>query len=458
MIATPPRFFWIAATVLLGLDIVRWVALLAQADVTLVADARHYWDLGQVVAEGDWLLHSQPIAYRTPGYPWFIGVIRWFWHDASPWHIAVAQGLLLTCTTALTALIVHRLTQQKLLVLLAMALSIASLSRASWINTVLTETFFTFMLALHFYVCLIWWQQRRFGRSLLASLLVGATLALLILIRPIALYLWVVHCVAYGMFGRWSRPRTQLLCNGLVMIGIVGIMLAPWMLRNRQLFEKAMITEFLGRNIWIVTYQSGSGAGLPLPDSEESREIQSRFSTQVSNSATSVRSPYDPDRIDDLRHTWHVSTALIRSGLNDAQVDQLMRQVALQSIVAAPGLWSEKAVRRFVNYYRCVANELPALGTRWLSHRLWWCQAIMLFVLVAVTIGIIRPTTRPVTCWLTGTIVYFGAVTALVEIPDYRYRLVIEPLCIVLSTYVCSSTKGLTRSLQPHSIEKLDSL
>jgi hypothetical protein len=135
-----------------------------------------------------------------------------------------------------------------------------------------------------------------------------------------------------------------------------------------------------------------------------------------------------------------------------------MRQVALQSIAAAPMQWSEKAVRRFVNYYRCVTNELPTLGTRWLSHRLWWCQAIMLIVLAAIVIGIVRPKTRPVTCWLAGAIVYFGAVTALVEIPDYRYRLVIEPLCIVLSTFIWSSTKGLNYSIQPQPIEKLDSL
>jgi hypothetical protein len=358
-------------------------------------------------------------------------------------HVAIAQGFLLTATSAITALTVYRLTQNYLSTLFALGLSVACLSRASWIGNILTETLFTFLLALHFYVCLLWWQQASSQglRNFRLSLLVAITLALLILVRPIALYLWVVHGFAYGLFAVQRRPQKSLVLNVMLIAIVTGLCLAPWMFRNHQMYDKYMMTEFLGRNIWIVTYQSGSAAQLPLPETPASRELQERFFSQVAHPEKIIRSAYSPETIDDIRHTWHVSEALTSSGLNDAQVDQLMRRVALQSIGQGQYLWAEKALRRFVNYYRCVANELPALGTRWLSHRLWWCQVLMLVVMATILRGLWCTSTRPITIWLTGMIVYFGAVTALVEIPDYRYRLVIEPLCITLCLLALSPSR-----------------
>ena len=61
---------------LLGLLIAKVVGVVMRGPSPMVLDARFYWELGGLVADGDWLLMQRPIAYRTPAYPWLIGLFR----------------------------------------------------------------------------------------------------------------------------------------------------------------------------------------------------------------------------------------------------------------------------------------------------------------------------------------------------------------------------------------------
>lgn len=183
------------------------------------------------------------------------------------------------------------------------------------------------------------------------------------------------------------------------------------------MFGQAKMTEFVGRNIWIVTYQGGAGAGLSLPTTSESKDLLQRVSSQVDV---------------DITRTWQVSAALTESGLDDVRTDQLMQKVALQSIQLQPGHWCMMALRRWVNFYRCVSDELPVIGIAWLSHRLWWCNLWMLLGSIAVIRGLMNPMSRAWMIWLLGLVLYFGLITALVEIPDYRYRMIAEPLFVIM--------------------------
>lgn len=63
-----------------------------------------------------------------------------------------------------------------------------------------------------------------------------------------------------------------------------------------------------------------------------------------------------------------------------------------------------------------------------LSRHVWFNTVITAVIAVAVTILMIRAETRRYGIWIALMLSYFAVVTGLVEIPNYRYRMVVEPL------------------------------
>ena len=70
--------------------------------VALERDSLGYWNLSTSVMQGDILLTSEPIAYRTPVYPWFLAFGRLLAGEHSLADYANA-GLLYVCTVYLAA-------------------------------------------------------------------------------------------------------------------------------------------------------------------------------------------------------------------------------------------------------------------------------------------------------------------------------------------------------------------
>jgi hypothetical protein len=142
---------------------------------------------------------------------------------------------------------------------------------------------------------------------------------------------------------------------------------------------------------------------------------------------------------------------LTQSGLNDADSDQLMKQVAFDAIRDNSTVFVYKALRRTVNFWRCAATELPAQGSEsgpyfgqhtwkrvlppleWAIDHRWsqsvLCNTILMIVLVASLIVLVgSPSTRPYGVWLSLILAYFCIITGALEIPAYRYRMVVEPI------------------------------
>jgi hypothetical protein len=209
------------------------------------------------------------------------------------------------------------------------------------------------------------------------------------------------------------------------------------LVRNERLFGAPFLTEFLGRNIWIVTFQDGSGAGLDLPAIADAEDLKRRLR--------------DAGSYDQWRATWSVSNALVDSGLSDPEADRLMKRVAIDAIRSNPGPFAYKVVRRTANFWRCAVTDLPAQGTddgnyqdqkhwsysvtlvQWaIEHRISRSVAVNTLITtvigVAVIILILHRETRRFGIWFGLIFGYFAFVTGLVEIPNYRYRMVLEPL------------------------------
>ena len=65
-------------------------------------DAAVYWSLGEQVATGDVAMRAHPVAFRTPGYPWLLGLFQSIGGRHSLWLTVTIQSLAVWLTTVLT--------------------------------------------------------------------------------------------------------------------------------------------------------------------------------------------------------------------------------------------------------------------------------------------------------------------------------------------------------------------
>jgi hypothetical protein len=425
----------LALSLLVSCTIAKIAAVLVRGPVSLELDAAQYWRLSSVVLSGDLLLLSEPVAYRTPVYPWFLAIVRTFAGQYALLATVVLQGAMSLATILIAGNIAARITRLPNALPLTILAALPAVSALTFSAAILTETLFVFLLMLNLLAVLDYAKYETTGRSLW----VGFTFAATLLTRPIVLLIWIPH-VLFVLWIHWRRRqrlgkhgRYRLKLGGRMLhIAAAGLtvllLISPWLMRNQYLFGKPFVTEFVGRNIWIVTFQDGSGAGLELPATEASQKLQKRLANVG---------------VENWRHTWSVSKGLVASGLNDPQADRLMKEVSVDAIKTNQPIWAEKAFRRVVNFWRCAATDLPQQGkpdgqyfgqTTWLrlappvdwAIEYRWSQSVVLNMILTGIMGaalivlLWNHTSRPFGFWIALVLSYFAVVTGILEIPDYR--------------------------------------
>lgn len=425
------------------MTITKIAAVLARGPVPIELDASEYWKLSTLVMEGDLLLHKRQIAYRTPVYPCFLAAVRVLAGARSLLAVVILQGVFAFGTLLIAASIASRATKLPSAFNWTLLISLPAISAFVFGAAVLSESLFVFLLMLNLLAVLDYAKHGNGSRAVW----VGVTFAITLLTRPIAMLIWIPHLffLLHIHLRKNSRLRSHhmktiairrrlghVFVAGLTTMAIV----TPWLMRNQVLFGKPFITEFVGRNIWIVTFQDGSGAGLDLPKKSEAEELTRRLN--------------NVGITDNWRHTWTVSKALVRSGLDDASADRLMKSVALSAARESPCEFGYKAFRRVVNFWRAAATELPPQTTEgsYFGQQTWsrsvapidwalryrWSQSVWLNTLLlgglvgALLMLIVNSPTRPYAIWIALILAYFSIVTGVLEIPAYRYRIVVEPL------------------------------
>ncbi|WP_436716810.1 glycosyltransferase family 39 protein [Roseiconus lacunae] len=456
----------LALAILFILLLTKVVAFVLRGPSPLIWDANYYWILGESVAQGDWLLTGHEVAFRTPGYPWLVGSLQRL--TSSPlWSLVCVQAGLWLATVMLAASLARQFVDDMRAAAVVLAIAAVMVSSLTYVNAVLTETLFTFAVLVHL------WFVARFVRqpNVMLGAFVGATLAAAMLIRPVAMLLWVAD-VGFLLVSRWAplAPEKHQHCwrRTLISVAVAGVVtlgcVTPWLARNHAMFGKWMMTEFVGRNIWIVTFQDGSGAGLPMPTSDSAARLKSVIG----------QAGWEKLRQEDRwRETWTVSKTLTRSGLDDAQTDQLMKAVAFDAIAQDPTSYAKKTIRRWLNFWRTRATELPEslsvlehsgggfdgqtnrqeiVKQYFAGERIWGRQvaiidtalrhrasnSLMATTLVMVLSGlatmlvVLHQPTRAAGVWFALILAYFSAVTAVLEIPGYRYRMIVEPMMLIV--------------------------
>jgi len=433
----------IAAAVLVCLLEAAKLAMFCVADLPpRWGDAEFYWRLGAQVAAGDVWMTRDPVAFRTPGYPWLLGALQAAFGDAAARIAVTLQYFTVGCTTLVTGWWTWRLSGRPWLAVVALSICAISAARAGYASVMLTETLFTLALAIAVYLMTL---PRGFDdpRVVLAFSLCWFAAWLL---RPAAAALapaWIAavacHVAARNESSRWKAAVAPLL----ITAGMGLLVLGPWVARNAWLFGRPKLTIFLGRELWGATFKAGAMAPPPLPDSAEGRRV-----------AKLVEAP------EELGNNWIVSHALTSSGLSDVEADDLMRQVAWQAIRAHPVRCAARGGWRAVDFWRAVYSRSQAFGEElvelgdpaaddsrsfcrrvrdgWLSQtwesRLLTTELASLAALVGVLGLWLNPRTWRAGFILAATAAGFALVTATVEHPNYRYRMVLEPMLLVGGT------------------------
>ncbi|OYW19977.1 MAG: hypothetical protein B7Z55_07960, partial [Planctomycetales bacterium 12-60-4] len=246
---SPARFrlaSWggICSVLLLGLEAAKLAMLDAGGPSPLGGDAGPYWSLGEQVARGDiWMLQN-PVGYRTPGYPWCLGLIRWCCGEWS-WRIVVAQQYVAVwLTTLLTGWWTLRLSGNIGLANLALGIRLLSFGSASYAGTILSESFFepVFLALLMLLTPLT--RSLSIGRWIT----IGAVWAIGFLFKPMLLALAPVLVVAAFLadfdFTTWKQ---RLIAAGLRIgtVALMGVLLiGPWCARNGYVFGRPVPVIF----------------------------------------------------------------------------------------------------------------------------------------------------------------------------------------------------------------------
>lgn len=432
------RWFVAAVVVLVLLDAAKHALLWSTGLGQPWSDSVGYWRLGTDVARGDIGMLQTAWGYRTPGYPWFFGGLIATLGESRAFVAAITiQHLAVLATDLLVGWWTLRLTRSMGVALIASLAMVLSTARPLYANWLLTESLATFFLTLAAF--LLWSTgQRGLGRLVAAS----AVAAVGILVRP-SLVVLAPLVVAIAIIDAWRIPLSfgrRIFRVALPTVILLGL-LAPWCGRNAHLFGRWTLLTFTGRELWTANFSPWPGANLTVPDDGPGEELRRRL--------------VDAPSID-LRHNASVAGALTKSGLNDAETDRLMERTAWLAIRRDPGRSAVHVLARTGTFWYCkeyappppldapvfrdlVPPEQPA--TERVTAKLlaaspertflgtWaWSGLTVIALLVAIWSPLLRRAGLIVGILLAGTTL----LTAILEIPLYRYRLPLEPLTVVV--------------------------
>lgn len=444
------RLFLLLLAFLFGLDVSKHLLILSTGTTELRSDAAEYWDVAGRVAEGDLWQSRLPVDYRTPLYPAFLGFLRWLFADNAMFSAAVIQHLLVILTSVLTTGICYRLSGSFHATLLAYSLCMLCLTRAWFANVLLTESHFTLFLTASVGVLAEYFRNPRLMWASTFGFLLGMT----VLIRPVPQLLWIPLIPLFLLNRPKESPipmRRRLLHAGVSIIFFQS-MLVPWSVRNWLLFDEYFLTRLPTVNKWQVCFQGGAAPKLPLPMNEAGLKIASVIPTVVEEDNEVAR------------YSYAVVAALANSGLSQREIDKLVTEACAAAITEHPQRFMWFTLKRFVNFWRCCVQDYPfysrykntetsanvsdmswridgvADWVEWvlqrpLSRHLQWNQMITVVTTLGVLLLSIPSRTRWFGISLGLLFLYFASVTAVVEIENYRYRMVLEP-CMILAITV----------------------
>lgn len=439
----PSQLYWLILGFLLVATIAKHAATLATGPTLLEYDAIDYWERGTFISQGDWLQQERAVNYRGPLYPYFLGACQSVFGSYALLAAAIFQHTAQILAGLLAAIICWWISQNRTTVVVAYTLSTLSITAPWYANVMLTESMF--QLAMTIVLATIVAFQLSPSRN--NAIRCGYAQGIATLTRPIPKLLWLplglLWWISYRVQGQGKMMFVRLLWLGLGVLVVTG----PWMMRNRFLFETSSVAKVPPINKWVVCFHPGSAGDLPIPNSDAGDELR--------------RLIPDIDTNHELRRDGYAVLRRLESRQqSSAQIDALTTRVCLDSIAANWPRFFWQTFKRFGNFWRCSVKEypfysayagpaLPAVAGQngwrfepvasWYetilrrspSTQLRWMELDSLVCALGILLMILRPQTRAIGLSLATIFLYFAAITAALEVENYRYRMVLDPCLIV---------------------------
>jgi 4-amino-4-deoxy-L-arabinose transferase-like glycosyltransferase len=209
-------------------------------------DGREYWALGRHF--GNAFGGNTHSAYfdlglkRTPGYPAVIAAITSVTGNRES-VVAFAQVLMGVATVALLYLLVRELCGVRAALIASALLAIDPISviMPSYLQP---ETLFTLLLVAGTLLLLNGLRARSWILMAAAGLSFGASA----LVRPVALYIWIVLIPLVWLLSAPRAWRRRLLNSGIVMLAFL-VPVGGWIVRNERTTGVAVLSTIEGRDL-----------------------------------------------------------------------------------------------------------------------------------------------------------------------------------------------------------------
>jgi hypothetical protein len=409
--------------------------------VEAIADAREYVQLaGNLAVHRSFTRDSSPPyraeLFRTPLYPLLLAPAVRTAAAATTWGLLI-QAVLSLLLVVLTWRLAQEMELSRQAADVAALLVGASVNLAFLATKLVTETLFTVILVI---VLLLY--ARFLTRSRLPDLLAaGGGLGLLILTRPIALYLPLL--LALHLVWRVLRRRLPAVAP-LLLLAATSLTIAPWVARNWRAAHYTGVSTASQHNLYLYN------AATVLASDENITLAQARDSMQAEATARFG----ELDSTDEAGY-WSrlgsvASTVCFRRPLRTAVVQAsgfiatLLSPLGLQPLLVHTGSIGYASAPPHVmqNTLRLlVAGKIgPAISLVW-SGRLSLLPpfALVLLVLAAIhllfllvgTTALLARRSRGRLLWLLLPVLYFTLLPG--PVGEARFRAPIEPLLCLLA-------------------------
>lgn len=231
--------YWIVFLAALSARILVWLFVIFHPGTAFDNDSALYVSLGSNLFGH----HGFSSLIRTPVYPLFIASAHYIPGEVIS-HVLLFQCVLDSLTTIAVAMIFFRLFRDSRYSLVAGLIYAVNPFAIYYSNMVLTETLFTFLLAIMFYFLVCFSDGRRYIYLAMS----GAVLGLSALCRPIALYLPLL--ILPGFFFVKKHLKEKIIsCTIFILCFSVAVI--PWYLRNYKYYQRWTLSPIDELNYFI---------------------------------------------------------------------------------------------------------------------------------------------------------------------------------------------------------------
>jgi 4-amino-4-deoxy-L-arabinose transferase-like glycosyltransferase len=219
----------------------------------IISDAGEYDSIGQSLATGHgFTFAGQPDSYRTPGYPFFLGVVYSLF-ESSHLAVRVLQGLFDFASCLLLYLIGKRLFNERI-ALTSLAIFALLPTQLLYVSEIMTETIFTTFLLLSVWLACLYTRTQK---PILPAL-IGFVIGYATLIRPAVLLLPLVFLLFFHSDAKHVQFRNLAVVLALMSV-CAALVIVPWMWRNYVTFDHFALTSNAGENLWIGHHEGANG-------------------------------------------------------------------------------------------------------------------------------------------------------------------------------------------------------